>query len=252
MSAAPIDPRTLFPRACTGCGAPKCRDDFPTSTKQHPHRRCHDCFRQEWTERNARREFGAWSKGQPDATGRAAPADPLSLFPRNCSACGTPRARSDFRTYRGVAHRVCRDCQARQDRLRREQDIEWAREQGRRRYAADAARRRESARRYRIANLEREREADRLYYEANIEQERTRHREYASEVHAETRENAKHHGEEWTSAQLEIAERRSLAAREVALMLGRTQYAVKRVRRLIDAGDPRTLSKLGYDPAKEH
>lgn len=50
--------------------------------------------------------------------------------------------------------------------------------------------------------------------------------------------------QEWTGAELELAARRDLSARQVASMLNRTFYAVKKIRGKINAEDPRTLALL--------
>jgi hypothetical protein len=52
----------------------------------------------------------------------------------------------------------------------------------------------------------------------------------------ETRRHASRHGQEWTGAELEVAQRPDLSTRTVAVMLGRTFYAVETQRKLLTAG----------------
>ncbi|MFC5268445.1 hypothetical protein ACFPJ1_40605 [Kribbella qitaiheensis] len=58
-----------------------------------------------------------------------------------------------------------------------------------------------------------------------------------------TREVAGKHREEWTSADLEIATRPDLTAREAALKLGRTMHAVKNIRKKAKA-DPKLKARV--------
>ena len=56
-----------------------------------------------------------------------------------------------------------------------------------------------------------------------------------------SRENASHHGEEWTGPQMEVIARMDISAREAAAMLGRTFNAVVNMRRKLKS-DPRKQS----------
>lgn len=59
-----------------------------------------------------------------------------------------------------------------------------------------------------------------------------------------TRATATKYGQQWTGAELEIATRTDLTAREAALMLGRTRKAVQNMRYLCRT-DPKFINLLG-------
>lgn len=59
-----------------------------------------------------------------------------------------------------------------------------------------------------------------------------------------TREVAHHHNHLWTGAELEVAARADLTAKQVAVMLGRTVSAVHTKRRLME-NDPKTIRFAG-------
>lgn len=77
------------------------------------------------------------------------------------------------------------------------------------------------------------------YYSGATDETRARSRRYHAAAQAKTLEGAGNRYKEWTGPELEIASRRELSAKQVALMLGRTVAAVKNIRR-----------KLTYDPRK--
>lgn len=55
----------------------------------------------------------------------------------------------------------------------------------------------------------------------------------ASEVQARTLEGADHRYQQWTGAEMELAMRDDISARQIAIMLGRTYHAVVNMRRKI-------------------
>lgn len=60
-----------------------------------------------------------------------------------------------------------------------------------------------------------------------------------------SRDMAFNHGKEWTGPEMETAARPDLSAAEVAALLGRSVYAVRTMRSLIENGDPRKVALLG-------
>ena len=145
-----------------------------------------------------------------------------SLYPLVCSKCRVPKAREDYATKRNqrTPDRTCLDC-------RLVHLEEWLSE-----------------------NQHRAREARAEWNARNPELKLIYQRRTAANRRALTLPHATHHKQEWTGAELEVADRRHLSGTEAALMLGRTAKAVHHARARIDARDPRTLSKLGYDPSR--
>lgn len=143
-----------------------------------------------------------------------------TLHPLPCSGCGVPKGRADYgstaRARGSKPLRLCHSCETARIEA-------W--------HAAHPGARAEHQRTHRA------KEGTVAY--------RKRHRALRNEL---SRPGAHHAGEEWTSAELEVADRRHLSRQEVAAMLGRTAEAVANARRRIDARDPRYLAKLGYDP----
>jgi hypothetical protein len=66
---------------------------------------------------------------------------------------------------------------------------------------------------------------------------------------ARTLEQAKRHRYMWTGPELEIAARSDLTVQQIALMLGRTYYAVRGMRWLVRQGDPRKAFLAGLGAA---
>lgn len=66
-----------------------------------------------------------------------------------------------------------------------------------------------------------------------------RQRAYAASIQAQTMERADRRGREWSGPELELAARDDLTAKEVALILHRTAYAVKTMRHRLRSVDPR-------------
>jgi hypothetical protein len=104
----------------------------------------------------------------------------------------------------------------------------------------------ESGRRWRKAHPDKVREASRRYYAAHPEKAREKVRRRMAQDYAVTRDSARHHYEMWTGPQLEIAAREDLTARQVAVMTGRTLYAVYSARHRLRE-DPRIISLAGLD-----
>lgn len=136
------------------------------------------------------------------------------IAPIKCSRCGQPQARDQFLPWlRSGAY--CRTCRNARQRERRHADPALAAAQ---------------ARRYS------ERYPDRI----NGATVARRARENQA-----TRPAATKHGNEWTSAELELVNDYRYTAFELALKLGRTARAVQAARHKINAGDPRTVALLG-------
>lgn len=72
--------------------------------------------------------------------------------------------------------------------------------------------------------------------------------EARARANAATRALAGKHRQEWTSADMEIATRPGMTAREAALKLGRTMLAVKNIRRKCRA-DPELLVRVAASEA---
>lgn len=68
-------------------------------------------------------------------------------------------------------------------------------------------------------------------------------RDFAA-MQEETRERASRNGYQWTGPELELAARKDLSAREVAIMIGRTLSAVQHIRRKLKE-DPATINIAG-------
>lgn len=155
--------------------------------------------------------------------------DPRTLFPRDCTACGVPKARDAFFDVKGKPARECRECSNARGRAVRAKKRDEERERSRRWRAENAA-------------LNREIQAEWRRRNPGAAQQKLD--EYA----ATTRPRAVHHRQEWTGAQLEIVARNDLSLTEMALMTGRTYVAVKGARRKIEMRDPSIITRLGYDP----
>lgn len=84
----------------------------------------------------------------------------------------------------------------------------------------------------------------RQYQMRNRDKVNSKHLERYNSSQAETLEKARRRGQQWTGAELEIAARPDLTAKEVALMLGRTFAAVEKMRRKLQA-DPKTINLAG-------
>lgn len=178
--------------------------------------------------------------------------DSRTLFPRACVECGAPNSADAFRVAHNRHVRTCKACEAQAMREYRERFPERARAADRAFKERHPDRVRAWRKRYRQEHYEQEQERQRAWRAQNEKTAKTAQRRWMDDVHPAARAGAHHHGHEWTGAELEVADRRDLSAPEVAAKLGRTVHAVYHVRRRIDARDPRTLSKLGYDPNKEN
>lgn len=77
---------------------------------------------------------------------------------------------------------------------------------------------------------ERNAEYHRKNYFLNKEECDAESTKYRHDAQRETLDSAHHYGQQWTVPELEIASRTYLTSREVAVMLGRTIYAVGRMR----------------------
>lgn len=212
-----LDPRTLFPRACTTCGTPKARDDF-----------------------GQRKVRGAW------------------LIQRRCQACVTAKAmdwhKDNVDAHAAANARWLEKNREREYTLKQERyqaDPEQHRARARAYHAENRDERNAAYARWSAENPDKERERRARYHAENRDRRNEYGEAYRQHLAAETRPVAHHHRHEWTGTELEIADRRDLTAREAALLLGRTAAAVSVMRYKIDKRDPRTLSKLGYDPNKE-
>jgi hypothetical protein len=137
-----------------------------------------------------------------------------------CKKCGQDKPLTDYYGH----NRRCRTCIREQQRARRAADPQAARERSR-------AYNRAFRERHYEAELERERRKMRARYEADPQAARERSRGWARKAATETARQADRNGCEWTSAELEIATRPGLSARQAALILGRTYAAVGNVRR---------------------
>jgi hypothetical protein len=97
---------------------------------------------------------------------------------------------------------------------------------------------------WREANRETIREQYRTYREAHHAEIDERSHAYRDACQAETLEQARRRGYRWTGPELELAARRDLTTKQVALMLGRTSGAVYRMRSLL-RDDPETIALAG-------
>lgn len=147
-----------------------------------------------------------------------------ALFPLACKGCGLPKARDDFGDLRGQRSpkRSCRACSA--TRIQ-----QWAE-------------------RHPEAVRKTQKEWAARHPEVNRRSSRRQH----ANMQEKTLPHATRQRQGWTGAQIEVANRRDITAIEAGLMLGRSAKAIYHIRARIDARDPRTLSKLGYDPNKEN
>lgn len=166
----------------------------------------------------------------------AKPIDPRTLFPRACTGCSIPKPADEFGEAKGRKRRWCKGCE-------HDYWTTW--------YSERSEERVDYSRAWREQNPEHYRDWHADYYQREKQRLDAENERRAQQVYAATRPKARKHKQEWTSADLEVAARKDLTIEQVALALGRTNHAVVAKRTLINARDPRTLSKLGYDPNKQ-
>ena len=92
------------------------------------------------------------------------------------------------------------------------------------------------------------RDRTRRWQQENPERNRERVRRSAARKNAASRDTARHHHQEWTGPQLELAARGDLTAQQIAVMTGRTRYAVNSARRRLRS-DPRYQNLAGLSEA---
>lgn len=157
--------------------------------------------------------------GHLTATRDRAAREPRELlYPRACSHCGVPQSFDAFTTYKLQRSRECLACIERRSARWRSKNPEAVRATWTRKNAQPEV----SA--YKVRHATKQNDASRI--------------------------SAKNNGKEWTSAELAVVARHDLSYKQIAEMLGRTLAAVNGQRTKMHRGDPKTLSKLGYDPEK--
>lgn len=85
---------------------------------------------------------------------------------------------------------------------------------------------------------------DRARYQRERAARDARDAELSLRNYRETLRTAERNGQQWTGPELEIATRSDISVKDAAEMLGRTFYAVQRMRVLCKA-DPRKTALLG-------
>jgi hypothetical protein len=217
---------------------------------------------------NARRHRQAWTSSELETVGR----DDLTVMQialmlgRTYAAVATARQRLGWdpqqAAHAAESGRVRAAAEHRRETKRRNRQArrEEIREYNRRWRAAHREQIRDGERRRRAASREQIRERQRRWRAAHPEQARERDRRYrpakrATDAarQARTVDNARRHGYVWTGPELELTAREDLTIEQIALMLGRSYYAVKTARRNIRT-DPRYdfLAGLARQPGPQN